>query len=153
MGMSNTTRAEYIKKMKEARDQCFCILFEMSFNNNVCEDVLANKAEVFDDIVFDDYTLKIIDYYTKNSSAIDKLIEENLKGWTFSRVSKVPLAVLRMALCELECYDTPEKVVINEAIDIAKKYSSPKEGSFVNAVLGAVLRKRKEDDKGSKNEQ
>ena len=51
---------------------------------------------------------------------------------------------MRLAICEIECCKTPEKVAVNEAVELAKKYGAEKEPAFVNAVLVAVVRKRKE---------
>jgi N utilization substance protein B len=73
---------------------------------------------------------------------IDRLIAEHLAGWTLDRMPAVDRAVLRLALYELLAMDTPPNVVINEAVELAKKYGTEDSGRFVNGVLGAVYRER-----------
>ena len=64
------------------------------------------------------------------------------ENWSISRINKVDLAVLRVSLSELlSDLKTPEKVVINEAVNLAKKYGSDDSGRFVNGVLGGIVKK------------
>ena len=71
---------------------------------------------------------------------IDRIIEKHLENWDFERVALIDRIVLRMAICELLAFDDiPPKVSINEAIEVAKRYSTPKSGKFVNGILDAVL--------------
>jgi N utilization substance protein B len=77
----------------------------------------------------------------KNLNDIDRLIETKLKNWTLDRISWTDLAVLRNALYEiLYRDDIPVKVSINEAVDLAKKYSDAESGVFVNGILGSIVR-------------
>ena len=78
-----------------------------------------------------------------NAEALDASIEKCLKGWTLDRIAKVDLAVLRVAAWEL-CYakETPDAVVINEAVALAQKFDSPTAGKFVNGVLSTLLAER-----------
>ena len=72
---------------------------------------------------------------------IDAIIEKNLKNWKIERISKVNLAILRIAVYEMKYVDdVPDKVALNEAIEICKKYSDEKSVSFVNGVLDAILK-------------
>lgn len=72
---------------------------------------------------------------------IDQLIQDNTTGWTKERIAKVDLAILRLALYEiLYREDIPSSVAINEAIELAKKYSTDESGGFVNGVLGKIVR-------------
>lgn len=67
---------------------------------------------------------------------LDRLIEERLENWRFDRVSVIDLTILRIALAELlYCPETPTGVIINEAIEIAHRYSSHDAGRFVNGIL------------------
>ena len=73
---------------------------------------------------------------------LDEQIASYLRGWTLDRVARVDLAILRLAFYELTYVkDTPERVVINEAVEMAKRYSTDKSGAFVNGVLGAFSRR------------
>ena len=79
----------------------------------------------------------------------DELIVEATIRWQFSRLSPVDKSILRLATYQLKyCPDIPPKVVINEAIELAKKFSTDKSGPFVNGVLDAVLRKLRTDEPG-----
>lgn len=72
---------------------------------------------------------------------IDQLIQSNTTGWTKERIAKVDLAILRLALYEiLYREDIPSSVAINEAIELAKRYSTDESGGFVNGVLGKIIR-------------
>jgi N utilization substance protein B len=72
---------------------------------------------------------------------IDQLIQSNTTGWAKERIAKVDLAILRLALYEILFRDDiPDSVAINEAVEIAKKYSTDDSGSFVNGVLGKIIR-------------
>ncbi len=71
---------------------------------------------------------------------IDEIISSKLRNWTIDRVAKVDLSILRLAIYELKyTQDVPQKVVINEAIEIAKEYSTEKSNKFINGVLGAIV--------------
>ena len=75
----------------------------------------------------------------ENIKKIDEAIEENSHGWDFDRISRIDLAVLRVAVYELMFReDVPAVVAINEAIEISKKYSGEKSGTYVNGVLGGI---------------
>ncbi|MCL5278910.1 MAG: transcription antitermination factor NusB [Planctomycetes bacterium] len=75
----------------------------------------------------------------------DELIAGATIRWQFSRLSPVDRSILRLAVYQLkDCPEIPPKVVINEAIELAKKYSTEKSGPFVNGVLDAVLKKLRE---------
>lgn len=137
--MSNDSNNKTMSR-REIREQCFSILFEMTFSDDTVEDILDNAVESRM-IVADDFTSDLLKYYSDNSADIDEAIKANIKGWTISRLSRTTLSVLRLAVAELRCMNTPDGVVINEAIEIAKKYASPKEASFVNGVLGAIVKK------------
>ena len=80
----------------------------------------------------------------ENLDACDKLIKDSTIRWDFSRLSPVDKSILRLAVYQLRfCSDIPPKVVINEAIELAKKYSTEKSAPFVNGVLDAVLHRLK----------
>lgn len=75
------------------------------------------------------------------SADIDALITECAPEWPLSQMNKIDLSVLRLAIHELQTKDTPQKVVIDEAVELAKEYGSDKSAKFVNGVLGAALEK------------
>jgi N utilization substance protein B len=74
---------------------------------------------------------------------LDETISEHLRsGWTVDRLAPLDLNVIRVALFEIEEGETPPEVAINEAIEIAKEYCGADAPSFINGVLGAILRER-----------
>lgn len=80
----------------------------------------------------------------ENRKKIDGMIKENVQHWDFSRIAVIDKNILRMGLCEfLYMDDIPVKVSLDEAIELAKKYSSEDSGSFVNGVLDAIAKKIK----------
>lgn len=77
----------------------------------------------------------------KEKDNLNSFIEPKLKGWTIKRLSRVNLAILQLAIYEIKFMsDIPVKVSVNEAVEIAKKYGGNEAGSFVNGVLGAILK-------------
>ena len=79
----------------------------------------------------------------KNKKEIFQLIETNLKSdWRIERISKVNLAILKLAIYELKYTEVPFKVVINEAVELAKKYGEDASKNFVNGVLASVIKEK-----------
>lgn len=80
--------------------------------------------------------LRTLDHMTE----IDAVIGKHLENWDFERVALVDRILLRMAICEFISFDDiPPKVSINEAIEVAKRFSTSKSGKFINGILDAVL--------------
>jgi N utilization substance protein B len=70
-------------------------------------------------------------------SALDEMIVKHAENWRFERLAAIDRAILRLAIYELRATDTPPKVILNEAVDLAKKFSSEDSGAFVNGILDA----------------
>ena len=88
---------------------------------------------------------RMFDGVVANVEAIDARLKPFLRGWTIDRVTRVDLAILRLAAHELMLGQTPRGVVINEAVELANQYSTDKAGGFVNGVLGNLGRSLDED--------
>ena len=86
------------------------------------------------------YIDHIVEAYPKWAAAIDDTIKKYSISWSIERISKVDLAILRLAFFEILETDTPNSILVNEAVDLAKKYSSEKASSFINGVLGGYLK-------------
>lgn len=85
------------------------------------------------------YINEVISGVFNNISHIDKLIEKHSKGWKINRISKVNLSILRLSIFEiLYRDDIPYSVSINEAVELAKKYSGDDSGSFINGILSKI---------------
>jgi transcription antitermination protein NusB len=79
---------------------------------------------------------------------IDKLIEDAAPQWPVDKLNKIDLAVLRLAVYELENDDTPPKVIIDEAVELAKEFGSESSSSFINGVLGTIYKDEGEEEEG-----
>ncbi|HZJ78842.1 MAG TPA: transcription antitermination factor NusB [Clostridia bacterium] len=124
---------------RQAREQAFVLVFEKSFDHSIeMQDIidLAVEEQLQEPNEFSTYlALKT----WENVDSIDSYIDNNSVGWKKSRLSKVTLAILRIAICEIVyCEDIPVGVSINEAVDICRKYANDEEAAFVNGVLGSV---------------
>lgn len=129
------------EKRRKSREQAFIILFEKSFNEDMSVDDIVEIAIESEVIAPDKFMDKLLKTAVDNFSDIDAEIEKNLKGWSKSRISKVSLALLRMAIAEMKYFDdVPVGVSINEAVEICKVYGSDDDKSFINGVLGSVAR-------------
>lgn len=77
----------------------------------------------------------------KNKKTINELIKNNLKSdWKIERVSKIDLSILKLAIYEIKYKNLPYKVVINEAVELAKKYGEDNSPKFVNGILASIIR-------------
>lgn len=84
------------------------------------------------------YADKIVSGVMGHAASIDILIEQNAKNWKISRMSHVDRNILRIAVYEFLYEDSPPVVIINEAIEVAKRYGDGESGQFVNGVLDAI---------------
>lgn len=83
---------------------------------------------------------ELVQKIKKQEKKIDKLIKESAPQWPVDKLNKIDLAILRLAVYELENEDTPPKVVIDEAVELAKEYGSESSSSFINGVLGTIYK-------------
>ncbi|MCX8129028.1 MAG: transcription antitermination factor NusB [Clostridia bacterium] len=89
------------------------------------------------------YVSEVIKGVSDNLSFIDDIIEKYSKGWKISRLSKVDLSILRLSIFEISFRnDIPFNVSVNEAVELAKRYSSEDAGAFVNGILGKVTKQK-----------
>ncbi len=124
---------------REEREQAFVLLFEKSFNQEIELDELYDFAVENEAITGSEFVKKLISETWNNVDDIDAVIEKYAHGWKINRISKVALAVLRLAICEIKYFDDiPVGVSINEAVELCKKYAAKDDSSFVNGILGAV---------------
>ncbi len=139
-------------KRSEAREQAFVLVFEQSFSHDAMEQ-LVDTAEAVMEKPVDDFAERIALGTEAHLAELDGMIEKNIHGWKMNRLSRVSLAVLRLALYEmLYEEDTPVGVTINEAVELAKKYGGAEDAPFVNGLLGTVARERGEKKPGQENE-
>ena len=125
---------------RKSRENAFIAMFEASFGGEISEIIEQSRAEN-EEYVVDEFGEALLADYTAHAKEIDAIIESRLKGWKVNRLAKVNLALLRLAVAEM-CYGAPDmdSVVINEAVEIAKKYADEEDYQFVNGVLGNISR-------------
>lgn len=126
----------------EAREQAFLLLFDKSFHPDLSLDEVIDLACADEMIRLDKFARSIVQTVCDGIEAIDADVERNLQGWKMQRISRVALSALRLALGELQGSDTPVGVVVNEAVELCKKYAGEQDASFVNGVLRSYLRQR-----------
>lgn len=126
----------------EMREQAFTLLFEKEFfKDKPFEEI----EEIYSENIapLSDYAKEIFEGTQLHKEEIDGIIEKYLKGWKLSRISKVNLAILRLAVYETDYVDNvPENVAINEAVELAKKYSGKEDSAFINGILGSYSRSK-----------
>jgi len=129
---------------RESRELAFILVFEKSFQEDVSVVELIENALELELFPQNSFAETLARKVYENIDEIDKAIEENLVGWSAKRISKVSRAILRIAVCELLYSENmPVGVAINEAVEIAKKYSTAEDASYINGVLGSVAKKNK----------
>ncbi len=123
----------------QEREQAFILLFEQAFQPDLSlEELLAMslESEIIEDSAFTkELATKAFEY----SSEVDDKIAQYAVGWTLDRMTKVSLAILRLAVTEmLYVEDVPVGVSINEAVELAKKYAGKEDSAFINGILGNI---------------
>lgn len=126
----------------EMREQAFTLLFEKEFFK---DKPLEEIEEIYSENIapLSDYAKEAFEGAELHKEEIDSIIEKYLKGWKLGRISKVNLAILRLAVYETDYVDNvPENVAINEAVELAKKYSGKEDSAFINGILGSYSRSK-----------
>ncbi len=123
---------------RQAREEAFILIFEKQFNSADVEEILLLAKEVRD-LEPDEYINTVFKGVYDNLELIDGIISENAIGWKIGRISKTSLCILRLAIFEIKFLeDIPVSVSINEAVELAKKYATKEDASFVNGILSTV---------------
>ena len=129
----------------KAREQAFKLLYSLQINK--ATDELEEQLEIFENnenIVEDEtkkYISDVINGISQNSEGITNEIKKNIKqDWTIDRISKIDLALLKLGIYEMLYSKLPYKVVVNEVVELAKKYGDDNSKSFVNGVLASIIK-------------
>ena len=121
---------------REAREAALCVLFAFGYTPDKSAEELIDEYKNELDGGADKYVRALISGVVREVAALDSLITECAVGWSLSRISRVSMAILRLACYEmLFMPDIPPRVSINEAIELSKKYDDEKAYSFINGVL------------------
>lgn len=129
-------------KRSEAREMLFKALYETEIQKDVTNehiDLFIENNDITDEAMIK-YIKKFIYEINEKQTELEELISKNLKkDWTLERISKINIAILKLAIYEINYADTPFKVAINEAVDLAKKYSEESAPAFINGVLASIV--------------
>ena len=127
---------------KEAREQAFALVFENCFQDLPLEEMLENAADGRD-LTVSAFAKSLVQTVLDHRQEIDREIEAHSKNWKIRRIPRINLAILRLAVGEIRYFpDIPDSVSVNEAVELAKKYSGEEDYGFINGVLGGLLRSR-----------
>lgn len=126
----------------EIREHIFKMLFQIEFNDEAdMPEHLQYYLDTLEDAKEKDreYMQKKYKAVNSHTEEIDKLLNGAAKGWKTTRMSKVDLTILRLAVYEMKWdEDVPEGVAINEAVELAKRFGGDSSASFINGVLGKL---------------
>ena len=122
----------------QAREKIMIILYQIDFY--VKDNIPFDMEEVIkDNLEMDNkYVRDIVSGVLEKKDELDKIISKYLENWDLDRLGKTDKAILRLGAYEMLYYDTPKVVVINEAVELAKKYSDEKVVKLINAVLDKI---------------
>ncbi|MBE5741335.1 MAG: transcription antitermination factor NusB [Clostridiales bacterium] len=122
-------------KRSTARELAFKAIYSRFFNAEVEEEIKDIDKEGLE------FVNNILTHYTEYKHNINDIIATHLKGYTIDRLYKIDLAILVLAIIELHYIkENPTEVVINEAVELAKKYSTEKSPRFIHGVLADILK-------------
>ena len=122
-----------------ARENLMQLVFEYNFNKNTkdnAEEIYLNESLTKDD---QDYIINGLNGIKEKYEEIIELISQNLVKYSLDRICKTDLAILIVSIYEIKYLNFPCKVVINEAVELAKKYSTDNSYKFVNGLLAKVV--------------
>lgn len=129
---------------KKARDNAFKCVYQLEFIGKEKKDEILEYCYLENENSKEEkaYIKEVFEKVYQNLESIDEAILENLKNWSISRIAKIDLAILRLAICEINYMDDiPVKVSANEAVELAKTYGNPDSKSFVNGVIAKIIEK------------
>lgn len=127
----------------QAREVAFQSMYARLFNAEKDRDI--NNLDLYDTLTEEDdlaFVAQILRTSAEHYADLNKIITDNLVGYTKERLFKVDLAIIFVSLCELMYIkENPPAVIINEAVELAKKYSTEKSYKFINGFLSSVVKK------------
>ncbi len=121
-----------------AREVAFCKIYSYTMCSQIDEDYSQFDEEKLGEDV--DFAKSLVSGVVSSKQKLDGIISELSTSFKLERIYRIDLAILELAIWEMKFMDTPHPVVINEAVSIAKKYSTEKSVSYVNGVLAGFER-------------
>ncbi|MCU7556818.1 transcription antitermination factor NusB [Macrococcus capreoli] len=125
----------------ESRQHAVQILFQLETKEH---DITIEEATSFivEPPLKDDFCASIVQGVKTNETDIDEKIKPHLKQWTLDRINKIDRIILRISTYELLYTDAPEKVIVNEAVNLAKTYSDDESYKFINGILSEIIKNK-----------
>jgi transcription antitermination factor NusB len=136
-----------MRKRSRARELALQILYQIEMTGDAPEAALADYWQAHAEENFEDelkdFSGRLVKGAAEHLAAIDKEIARHADNWQITRMAVIDKNIMRMSCFELLfCADIPPKVSINEAVELAKKYSGPEAGKFVNAILDKIKQEK-----------
>ena len=125
-----------------ARAAAMKLLYEWEMGGDGGEETRVGMLEIQPGEKETEYMEALYEGVKANVQAIDETIEKFAVGWKIDRIMRVDLTILRLAIYELNYTDLSDAVAVNEALELARAYSTPEAVSFINGVLGSMIRSK-----------
>jgi transcription antitermination protein NusB len=126
---------------RRARELALRILYAYELSQTPLSQIIKQhlKRQGKPDLIFD-FCVELIYKTSEHIDEFNKIIKQKALNWDFERIAVIDRIIMHIAMCEFLYFtDIPPKVSIDEAIEIAKKYSTEKSGKFINGILDSVL--------------
>jgi N utilization substance protein B len=129
---------------RQARRAAFVLTYQLDVRAGADLDELAARYLADTGMEVPAYTREVVEGVQRDLAAIDAAVDAAAAGWTADRLGAVERAILRLATWELRGGELPAAVVIDEAVELTKRYAGAEAAPFVNGILGAVARAAEE---------
>jgi N utilization substance protein B len=137
MSTGRSSRSAGNDARSDARERALHLLYEAHAKSESGSSIVESQVLAVDDLV-----LEIVHGVDGVTAFADEIIAENAIGWTLARMPVIDLIVLRIAIFELKSRpDVPTAVILNEAVELAKTFSTDESGRFVNGILSTISKK------------
>ena len=137
MSTGRSSRSAGNDARSDARERALHLLYEAHAKSETGTSIVESQILAVDDLV-----LEIVHGVDGVTAFADEIIAENAIGWTLARMPVIDLIVLRIAIFELKSRpDVPTPVILNEAVELAKTFSTDESGRFVNGILSTISKK------------
>lgn len=132
-----------MRKRRKARELALQALYGIEITDNPSKVMLEYVSrEAKGDTEISSFAMKLIQKTIEHQKILDENVIGVVDNWEFERIALIDRLILRLALCELLYFDViPPKVTINEAIELAKEFSTAQSGRFVNGILDSLFKK------------
>ena len=127
---------------RQARRAAFVLTYQLDVRADADLEELAVRYLADTGMAVPEYTRQVVEGVQRDRAAIDADVDAAAAGWTADRLGAVERSILRLATWELRQGELPAAVVIDEAMELAKRYAGSEAAPFVNGVLGAIVRER-----------